>query len=57
MIEGSPIPDCLNALSDYPNDLTFSAGGALPDIGRIKVFFYLAQISKSVNELHLFSFL
>ena len=31
LTEGESIPDCLNALSDHPNQLYYSAGGALPD--------------------------
>ena len=33
LTEGDSIPDCLNALSDHPNELYYSAGGALPDAG------------------------
>ena len=33
LTEGDNIPDCLNALSDHPNELYYAAGGALPDAG------------------------
>ena len=31
--EEFPIPDCIQTLSDHPNELFYSAGGALPDRG------------------------
>ena len=34
LTEGESIPDCLNALSDHPNDVDSGAGGALPDAGK-----------------------
>ena len=30
---GGQIPDCLNTLSDHPNEVRYGAGGALPDAG------------------------
>ena len=33
LTEGDSIPDCLNALSDHPNQLFHATGGALPDAG------------------------
>ena len=35
LIEGTTIPDCLSALSDYPYDAIEGAGGALPDVGKL----------------------
>ena len=40
LTEGSTIPDCLDALSDYPLFvLEYAAGGALPDKGESTVYF------------------
>merc|ERR1712154_322967 len=33
LTEGESIPECLDALSDHPNDILYGAGGALPDAG------------------------
>ena len=33
LTEGVQIPDCIDTLSDYPNDVYYGAGGALPDAG------------------------
>ena len=30
---GGQIPDCLNTLSDHPNEVRYGAGGSLPDVG------------------------
>ena len=45
LTDGSTIPDCLDALSEHPNELSCSAGGALPDVGKI-ILFYLAKTCK-----------
>ena len=31
--EEHPIPDCIQTLSDHPNELFYAAGAALPDRG------------------------
>ena len=33
LTEGGQIPDCIDTLSDHPNQLYLAAGGALPDAG------------------------
>ena len=33
LTEDDSIPNCLDALSDHPNELYYAAGGALPDAG------------------------
>ena len=35
LTEGVSIPDCLNALSDHPNDVSPGAGGVLSDAGKM----------------------
>ena len=53
LTEGSPIPECLSMLSDHPNDLRYSAGGALPEAGKIKVYLFCSNLQNSVCESHL----
>ena len=33
--EEFPVPDCMQTLSEHPNDLFYAAGGALPDRGEV----------------------
>ena len=38
--EEFPIPDCIQTLSEHPNELFYAAGGALPDRGEMSKEFF-----------------
>ena len=38
--EGYPVPDCIQTLSEHPNELFYAAGGALPDRGEMSEEFF-----------------
>ena len=36
-----PVPDCMQTLSEHPNELFYAAGGALPDRGEMSTEVFL----------------
>ena len=45
-----PVPDCMQTLSEHPNELFYAAGGALPHRGEMSKEVFLVLRLKLCND-------